>query len=52
MVCSNPQDIKWSAFMERFVAAVGIPVERASQCVFKFDGDKLNPEGTPEVRCR
>ncbi|CAM9824735.1 unnamed protein product, partial [Ectocarpus sp. 8 AP-2014] len=39
---------KFSAFMEAFNEKVGIPQERASEGVFKFDGDKLNPDGTPE----
>lgn len=39
----------FSAFMESFNAAVGIPPERASESVFQFDGDNLNPKGTPEV---
>ncbi|CAN0110041.1 unnamed protein product [Ectocarpus sp. 4 AP-2014] len=34
--------------MEAFNEKVGIPQERASEGVFKFDGDKLNPDGTPE----
>ncbi|CAN0412540.1 unnamed protein product [Ectocarpus fasciculatus] len=43
---------KFSAFMEGFNEKVGIPPERASECVFKFEGGKLNPDGTPEVRSR
>lgn len=36
--------------MEGFTAKVGIPPERAHESVFRFDGDKLNPNDTPEVR--
>lgn len=43
------QDTKFYAFMESFCVAVGIPESRAKEVVFEFDGDKLNPEGTPEV---
>lgn len=46
------QGTKFSALMERFNEKVGIPQERASEGVFKFDGDKLNPDGTPEVSKR
>ncbi|CAM9897596.1 unnamed protein product [Sphacelaria rigidula] len=42
------QDTKFYAFMESFCVAVGIPESRAKEVVFEFDGDKLNPEGTPE----
>ena len=45
------QEMKYKTFMEGFIAAVGIPLERASECVFKLDGDRLDPEGTPQV-CR
>lgn len=44
------QDTTFSAFMESFNAAVGVPPERAAESVFKFDGDNLEPSGTPEVR--
>lgn len=43
------QDTKFYAFMESFCVAVGIPEGRAQEVAFEFDGDKLNPEGTPEV---
>lgn len=43
------QGTKFSAFMEAFSAKVGVPQDRASEAVFKFDGDKLNPASTPEV---
>lgn len=36
--------------MEGFAAKVGIPPERARESVFRFDGDKLRPEDTPEVK--
>lgn len=36
--------------MEGFNAKVRIPPERAHESVFRFDGDKLNPNDTPEVR--
>eukprot|EP00903_Cladosiphon_okamuranus_P019497 g17930.t1 len=45
---STTTEIKFSAFMEGFTAKVGIPPERANECVFRFDGDKLNPNDTPE----
>lgn len=38
--------------MEAFNEKVGIPQDRASEGVFKFDGDKLNPDGTPEASSR
>ena len=44
--------MRFKTFMEGFITAVGIPLDRASECVFKLDGDKLNPEGTPQVRNR
>ena len=44
------QETKFSDFMEGFNAKVGIPPERADESVFKFDGDKLKPNDTPEVR--
>lgn len=46
----DSQGTKFSAFMEGFCGKVGIPADRTDESVFKFDGDKLNPDGTPEVR--
>lgn len=45
-----PQDMKFSVFMASFNAAVGIPPDRAGESVFEFDGSKLSPTGTAEVR--
>ncbi|CAM9360143.1 unnamed protein product, partial [Laminaria digitata] len=42
-------DTTFSAFMEGFNAAVGVPPERSGESVFKFDGDNLRPNGTPEA---
>lgn len=36
--------------MEDFCAKVGIPADRVDESVFVFDGIKLNPDSTPDVR--
>ncbi|CAM9524657.1 unnamed protein product, partial [Hapterophycus canaliculatus] len=41
-------ETKFSAFMEAFNEKVGVPSERASEAIFRFEGDRLNPEGSPE----
>lgn len=38
--------------MSAFNAKVGIPPGRASEGVYLFDGGRLDPDGTPEVRDR
>lgn len=44
------QGVKFSAFMESFCYAVGVPEGREQEVSFFFDGTKLAPDRTPEVR--